>query len=180
MDSSGTGQLTMSITHIAALVIAALACTSDVRSRRIPNWLTFGAAFAGAVYQLAANGFAGLGDGVLGWIVGAAFLFVPFALGGIGAGDVKLMAALGAWLGPAEVMWLGMYTGVAGGAIALVVALAKGYAAQMFANVKLLLTHWRVAGVRALPELTLQQGRGPRLAYGVAILAGTMVTVWVR
>jgi prepilin peptidase CpaA len=170
----------MSMTHLAALVIAATACATDVRSRRIPNRLTFGAALAGAGYQLAANGFGGLGDSLLGWIVGAAFLFLPFALGGIGAGDVKLMAALGAWLGPAEVMWLGMYTGVAGGAIALVVALSKGYASQMFANVRLLITHWRVAGVRALPELTLQHGRGPRLAYGVAILAGTMVTVWVR
>jgi prepilin peptidase CpaA len=170
----------MTMAHIAVLVIAALACSTDVRSRRIPNWLTFGAALAGVAYQLVSHGYAGLGDGLLGWVAGAAFLFVPFALGGIGAGDVKLMAALGAWLGPADVMWLGMYTGVAGGVIALVVAVAKGYAVQMLANVKLLLTHWRVAGVRALPELTLQHGRGPRLAYGVAILAGTMVTVWVR
>jgi prepilin peptidase CpaA len=170
----------ITIAQGAALLVALAACFTDVRTRRIPNWLTFGAALAGVAYQVAAGGTNGFAAGTLGWLVGAAFFFLPFALGGLGAGDVKLMAALGAWLGPSEVIWLGLYTGVAGGVIALAVAAAKGYVAQMCANVRLLLTHWRVAGMAAVPELTLQHGRGPKLAYGVSILAGTMVTIWVR
>ena len=51
---------------------------------------------------------------------------MPFALGGLGGGDVKLLGALGAWLGVTNVVWLALYTGVAGGVLALVVALWRG------------------------------------------------------
>jgi hypothetical protein len=51
----------------------------------------------------------------MGWALGLLLFFVPFALRGLGGGDVKLMAALGAWLGPTDVFWAAMYTGVAGG-----------------------------------------------------------------
>jgi prepilin peptidase CpaA len=115
-----------------------------------------------------------------GWLVGAAVFFIPFALGGLGAGDVKLMAALGAWLGPADALWLGVYTAIAGGAAALIVALAHGYMRQALSNVWLLLTHWRVNGIRALPQLTLAGSSTPRLAYAVPILCGLLVTLWLR
>jgi prepilin peptidase CpaA len=172
--------MNLTVVQIAGLAIAALACGIDVRQRRIPNWLTFGAALAGLVYRTANGGGAGLGDAAAGWLVGAAMFFLPFALGGLGAGDVKLLAALGTWFGVTEAIWLGLYTGVAGGVIALAVALARGYAREAVANVGLLLTHWRVAGLRALPELTIHHGSGPKLAYGVSIFAGTVVTVWLR
>ena len=55
-----------------------------------------------------------------------ALLIVPYALGGLGAGDVKLVAALGAWLGPGDTFWLAMYTGVAGAVMAIVVAASTG------------------------------------------------------
>ena len=100
-------------------------------------------------------------------------------MGGLGAGDVKLVAALGAWLGPSDALWLALFTGVAGGLLALSFSLARGYLREAIGNLRLLLTHWRIAGVHMLPEMTLQHGRGPRLAYGVAIFAGTIVTVWM-
>jgi prepilin peptidase CpaA len=180
VDSTVATVMTMNAAQIAALSVAVVACSIDVRSRRIPNWLTFGAAAAGVAYQIAMNGGNGAVMGAAGWGVGVAFLLLPFALGGIGAGDVKLMAALGAWLGPADALWLGLYSGVAGGVMALVVAAGRGYLRQALANVMLLLTHWRVAGMQAVPELTIQHGHGPKLAYGVSILAGTMVTIWAR
>jgi prepilin peptidase CpaA len=105
---------------------------------------------------------------------------LPFALGGLGGGDVKLLGALGAWIGPSEALWLGIYTGVAGGVIAIVWSIATGYLRNALRNVYLLLMHWRAAGLRPLPELTLEHGRAPRLAYAVPILAGTMVTLWMR
>jgi prepilin peptidase CpaA len=77
-------------------------------------------------------------------------------------------------------LWLGLYTGLVGGVVALVVALLRGYLREALANVRLLLMHWRVAGIRALPELTIQHGQGPKLAYGVSIFFGTVVTIWLR
>jgi prepilin peptidase CpaA len=170
----------MSTVHIIVLAVAAVACVWDLRTRRIPNWLTFGAAGGGLLFHLITGGGAGLGHALGGWALGLALFFVLFALGGMGAGDVKLLAALGAWLGAGDIFWLTMYTCIAGGALAILVSLARGYLRQAFKNIWLLLMHWRVMGPRPLPELTLETGRGPRLAYALPILAGTMVTIWLQ
>jgi len=170
----------MTLSSVAAVSIAAIACGIDLRTRRIPNALTVGGAAAALVYRLATGGSAGALDAVEGWFVGLALLLVPYALGGMGAGDVKLLAALGAWLGPAETLWLGIYTNVAAGLMALAVAMAHGYLRQAWDNIWLLLSHWRVVGLRPLPELTLAGGRGPRLAYAAPILVGMVATIWLR
>ena len=156
------------------------ACITDLRSRRIPNVLTFGAAAAALVYGTVTAGWSGLGAAALGWMVGVAMFIVPFALGGLGGGDVKLVAALGAWLGPFDALWVGLYTGVAGGVMALGVALASGYLRRAFANVMLLLMHWRVWGLRPLSEVSLEGGAGPRLAYALPIFAGLVTTLWLK
>ena len=169
----------MSTAQIIIIAVAAVACVIDLRERRIPNWLTFGAALAGLMFQIWTGGIAGATAAALGWLVGAAVFFLPFALGGLGAGDIKLLAALGAWIGPMDVLWLSLYTGVAGMVLAVVVSLWTGYLREALSNVRLLLTHWRVQGLRPLSELTIHQGRGPKLAYGLAIFTGTMVSVWV-
>jgi len=98
----------------------------------------------------------------------------------MGAGDVKLVGALGAWLGPVDTFWLGMYTGISGAVAALVVSAWHGYLSAALSNVWLLLAHWRVNGLRPVPELTLETSRGPRLAYAVPILVGTVVMLWLR
>ena len=165
--------------HIAVLTIALAACVTDLRSRRIPNLLTFGAAVAGIVFHALVPGGESATGAALGWLVGVAVFLIPFALGGLGGGDVKLLGALGAWLGPAGIVWAALYTGVAGGIMAVVVALASGYFRQALSNVYLLLAHWRVAGIRALPELTLETSAGPRLAYALPIFAGTVVAIWL-
>lgn len=161
-------------------LVAGLGCAIDLKARRIPNWLTFGAALAGVLFQGATGGGAGLMSAIGGWSVGVAVFFLPFALGGLGAGDIKLIAALGAWFGPADAVWLALYTGIAGGVLAVVVALARGYLGEALRNVWLLLMHWRTEGLKPLPELTIHHGHGPKLAYGVAIFVGTLVTLWIR
>ena len=170
----------MATVHISVLVIAAIACVSDLRTRRIPNVLTFGAAAVAMLFHLATRGVDGGIASVCGWLVGVAFLLVPFALGSMGAGDVKLLGALGAWLGPGDAVWLALYTGIAAGAIALVVAARHGYLRQAYRNIWLLLLYWRVSGIRPMAELTLESGSGPRLAYAAPILAGTVATLWLR
>jgi prepilin peptidase CpaA len=163
-----------------SLGLAVVACVWDLRTRRIPQALTLGGAAAAIVFHLATGGWSVAALSVGGWLVGIVIFLVPFALGGLGAGDVKLMGALGAWLGPWDVLWLAAYTAIAGAILALAFSLATNYAGRAAANLWLLLTHWRVNGVRPLKELTLEHGRGPRLAYALPILVGTMVTLWLR
>ena len=170
----------MELKYVAVVAVALVACVTDLRSRRIPNVLTFGAAAAGLVFHI----FAPMGEGpttaLLGWLIGVAIFFVPFALGGLGGGDVKLLGALGAWLGPSGIFWAALYTGVAGGVMAIITALASGYLRQALSNVYMLLAHWRVAGIRALPQLTLETSEAPKLAYAIPIFAGTMVAIWLK
>ena len=170
----------MNSVHFWTLTVAAIACITDLRTRRIPNVLTFGAALAGLLYQFAIGGIDALGQGLLGWLLGAVIFFLPFALGGLGGGDVKLLAALGAWLGPVDALWLVLYSGIAGGIMALAVSAIHGYLGTAVENIKLLLCHWRVAGIQALPEITLEGSKGPKLAYAFPILMGLVATVWLR
>jgi prepilin peptidase CpaA len=166
-----------SIPTVAVLVIAALAVASDVRTRRIPNLLTFGAAAAALGFSVIEGGVNGTMTALLAWFVGAALFFPFFALGGMGAGDVKLLAALAAWLGPADAVYLAAFAAIAGGAIAVVVALLHGYTRQAISNIWLMLMHWRLVGPKPVPGLTLRDGRAPRLAYAIPIAVGVLCTL---
>lgn len=160
--------------------VALVACVTDLRNRRIPNILTFGTAVAALVYGGWTGGWTGLGSVALGWLIGGVAFIVPFALGGLGGGDIKLLAAIGAWLGPTAAIWLVLYTGIAGGVMALVVALASGYLGQALRNVTMLLMHWRVWGLRPLAEVSLDSSKGPRLAYALPIFVGLVTTLWLQ
>ena len=170
----------MTTSAVVALAVCAVACVTDLRSRRIPNVLTFGSAAAAVIFHVVVGGTSGLFQALLGWALGAAIFFVPFALGGMGGGDIKLLAAVGAWLGPTAAMWVALYTGVAGAIMAVVVATAHGYLGQALRNVGLLLTHWRVVGIGPVDEITLAGSKGPKLAYAIPILSGTILTIWLH
>ena len=165
---------------LVALTIAVIACVTDVRTRRIPNLLTFGAAALGVVFHGVTGGLQGLQTAVFGWLVGTAMFLPFFLLGGMGGGDVKLLAALGAWMGPGDAFWLAIYASIAGGVLAVVVALARGYLTTAFRNLRGLLAYWSVVGPRPMASLTLEHGKAPRLAFAVPMLVGTMVTIWLR
>lgn len=170
----------MTVLHIFVAALVTLACVSDVYTRRIPNALTFSAAGGALLFHAVTGGMSAAGWSLAGWLVGALLFFPIFALRGMGAGDVKLLAAVGAWLGPGQVAIAALLTSIAGGVIALVVALAHGYLATAFSNLRVLLTTWRIGGIQPLPAVTLEGTRGPRLAYAVPIAIGTMVTLWLR
>jgi prepilin peptidase CpaA len=165
--------------HWIAIVIALIACVTDLRARRIPNVLTFGAAVAALVFHATA-GQGGLVSAVAGWAVGLAIFFVPFALGGLGGGDVKLLAALGAWLGPREALWIALYAGIAGGVMAVVIAIAHGYLRKALANIGVMLAHWRASGLKTVPGVSLEGSSGPRLAYALPIFCGLVATLWLQ
>jgi prepilin peptidase CpaA len=85
---------------IAVATFTLTAAVTDQRSRKVPNWLTVPAFVAALVVHAAAGGLTGLGFSLLGFSTGFGLLFLLWLLGGSGGGDVKLMGALGAWLGP--------------------------------------------------------------------------------
>ncbi len=163
-----------------ALAIGLCACATDLRSRRIPNELTLGGAGAALLFALATGGLSGFAFGVAGWCAGLAVFLPFFLLGGLGAGDVKLMACLGALLGPSLAVWTAIYAALAGGVLAIVVAFGAGYLRTAVTNVYLLLSHFRVVGIRPHPDLTLARGSGPRLPYAVPIAVGAIAAMWLH
>lgn len=163
---------------IVVVGIALAACITDLRTRRIPNVLTFGAAIAAIAVHAVSGGAVDALLSVGGWLTGVV-LFMPFfALGGMGGGDVKLLAALGAWLGPRDVMWLAIYSAAAGGVWGVVVSIANGYLRTALRNVGAMLAYWTTVGIRPVPNVTLESAKSPRVAYAIPIFAGTVLTLW--
>jgi prepilin peptidase CpaA len=148
----------------------------DLKYRKIPNYLTLGTALAGLAFNLTVYGWVGLVDGVLGLLLGFACLILPYLLGGMGAGDVKALAALGAWLGPKGTLLLFCYMGIAGGLMALGVLIWKGLlwvkirrGWAILHNLVLNLVLCRDHSLAlALPQIQKTAG----IPYGVAIALG--------
>ncbi len=117
------------VAAVAAFVTAA--AISDLRTRRLPNWLTVPAFAAGVLMHTVVNGVSGLGFALLGFATGFGILLVLWLIGGGGGGDVKLMGALGAWLGVS--LTLGVFivssvvAAVATAALLLAGMLSRGY-----------------------------------------------------
>ncbi len=105
----------MSVEILAAIVILTIAAYIDWKEHRVPNWLTFGGLGFALAYHAAMSGYPGLGYALLGAGVGLATLIVMYALGGMGAGDVKLMAAVGAWVGATATLQAFVWIAVIGG-----------------------------------------------------------------
>jgi prepilin peptidase CpaA len=153
-------------------LMAALAFAwADLRTKRIPNFLTLGTALAGLGFQLGYGGWAGGLNGLLGLALGIALLILPYGLGGVGAGDVKALAALGAWMNPVQTMHLFFYMAMAGGVMALGMLWWKG---QMLAT----LYHcrdWLLSRILLSShglQAPTQSDKGIKLPYGPALALG--------
>jgi len=160
--------------HFVLVVVLAIASIYDLRERRIPNRLTYPAMLAALTWHAALGGPQGLLFAVYGLGVGLGVMILPFLMGVMGAGDVKLMAAAGAFLGPAEALTAFIFTSLAGGVYALVVlslhmTIFKRVASSIKASMGLLAVtgRWIYS-----PQDT--DGALPKLAYGVAIAVGTV------
>lgn len=167
------------VTALAALLLCAV--VSDLRSRRVPNtlvlagialaFLLHGTAFATATTPLAGPAW---WHPLAGLAAGLGLLMPLYLLRATGAGDVKLMAMVGAFIGPSAVLSAAVYTLLAGGLLSLIFMLGRGVAAQTLENVRFMLTDWTLRarsgqGARLAPLHTT----AARLPYAVAIALGT-------
>ena len=161
----------MSKAAFVALVAGlATATVIDLRSRRIPNDLT--AAMAGVGLGLAATGTSGItvAASFTGFFLGLLLMMPGFLLGATGAGDVKLMGAVGAIVGPAVVVSAFLFTAIAGGVLAIIVAVQRQRLAATLTQ-----TGQLVTGPGSASQKIRAASGASRFAYGPAIAVGTVV-----
>jgi len=164
-----------------------LALGYDVATRRIPNWLVLAGAIAGVSCSLFATQAAGglplgvsglgLGKSLLGALTGLAIMSPLYLLRAMGGGDAKLMAAIGTFLGPMQVLGAALLTFVAGGVLSLIVALWSRSLPRVLGNLQLM---GMTAASGRLSGLSLRdvQTTG-RLPYAIAIAVGTVLQLWL-
>jgi prepilin peptidase CpaA len=154
----------------------------DLALRKIPNRLVLCGVLcaallhlvSGAPAALVSTGLAGLATGLL--------VFLPlYCVGGMAAGDVKLMGMVGAFTGPALAFDICLASFCIGGVMGLVIAIARGRLSDTLANVRALLRPllMRVLGVPLVPEPLVGTSVGS-MPYGVAIALGTFAMLWFR
>ncbi len=153
------------------LVLIALfvsAAATDLKWKKIFNLQTYPAIICGILLHSLMAGWDGALFSFSGFLVGAALLLVFFLMGGVGAGDVKLLGAIGALKGTTFVLWTMFYTGLIGGAMAISIIISKGAAGKIFKNMFRFLRH----------PLTTQDEEAKKenlyIPYGVAISIGCL------
>jgi prepilin peptidase CpaA len=153
--------------------VAVAAAIFDVKSHRIPNRLTYSALLAGVALHCALQGWAGLRASLWGMAIAGGIFLVFFLVGGMGAGDVKLMGAVGALAGSDRVLGIVLATAIAGGVLACVVMILRRQVGVTIRRTFRLFLFHLVHGMKGHPEINLADDSAVRLPYGLAIASGT-------
>jgi prepilin peptidase CpaA len=158
--------------------ILAVAVTTDLQNRKIYNWLTFPAMLAGLMLNGLTGGLHGLGSAAIGFLAAALVFAIGFFLNSkaMGAGDVKLMAAVGAWLGWPGAFAAVIYVTIIGAIVAIVTALRAGVLVPMLRNVYQFMFRLAIPGGEA--GLAFEKSAAPPVPYGVSITLGTMLALF--
>jgi prepilin peptidase CpaA len=155
----------------AAIVLFGLlviAVVGDLRRHRIANLLILSGLALGLSTQVHAGGIAGLGSGALGLLVGFGALLPLYALGGMAAGDVKLMAMVGSFLSPQATLWAVLFSLIAGGFCGFLLILARGQLSMTLSR------YWLMLRARAYMAPAEDEVAGKPFPYSLAILLGTL------
>jgi prepilin peptidase CpaA len=155
------------------LLVLAIATVVDLRSRRIPNWLVFPFLLAGML--AAAFGYASVsfGQSLAGFGLAIAISSVLCWLRGMGMGDLKLCASIGAWIGPDQLVVALVVTGMAGGVMALMWAAYHRRLGECLGGTGDLLTAWK-SGIKPHETVSLDNPRKLKMPYAPAIAFGTL------
>lgn len=158
---------------LAGLVLTAAAL--DVRSRRIPNWLTVSGLGIGLALAVLMGGWPEMRNALGGAAVALAAGLALFAFGVLGAGDAKLVTAVGAFFGLDRVLGVMLIIAVFGGVLAALHAARKGIILPVFHTTGRMLRHFLRLGDPADPKPEPVSGSLGEVPYGLAIAAGTLV-----
>jgi prepilin peptidase CpaA len=170
--------LLMCLPMFALLVWAAVI---DLAERRIPNWLSFGLLLSGLGQSFSTGGLSP-GQSFLGFVASFGVLFVLFGIGALGGGDVKLMAGVGAWLGPLPALAVIVAAAVVGMVIVLGQAAHQGRLAALFRNSTLIAVNLAHANDTTSLAHAADVGKSSRsvdrpLPYAVPALIGAVIVV---
>jgi len=164
---------------ILLVIVVIVAAVTDLRSRRIPNWLTLSGVLSGIAMNvfIADHWWDGLKFSLLGLALGFGIYVVLYVLRAMGAGDVKLMAAVGAIVGAEN--WFGIFvvTALAGGVLAIVFSILKKRLGTTFWNVGFILSemkHGRPAYL-GKEELDVKSSKALRMPHGAVIALSTFI-----
>jgi prepilin peptidase CpaA len=152
------------------LGVLVLASIIDIWTRRVPNWLVLPFLASGIAVQIALSGWAGVGRSVAGIALALLLFGIPCFLGGMGMGDLKLAAGIGAWIGPAQLLFAFIMTSLAGGLLALLYAAARGILGETLTRTGNLLGGERPPGHK----------EGPSIPYVPAIAIGTLFSFFAH
>lgn len=169
-----------SIAWWPTLTVLAIATFTDLRSRRIPNWLVLPFMVGGLAVSTWQHGWSGLGHSLEGLALGAVLYGILSFMGGMGMGDVKLVAAIGAWVGPDQLFVALVITAMAGGVMALIWALKGGFLGELFSGAGDLIFGFRKRGLSPHPELVLSNPLTRKMPYAPAIAIGTLISFFSR
>jgi prepilin peptidase CpaA len=169
-----------SIAWWPVLVVMTIATLSDLRRQRIPNWLVFPFVAAGLIVSAVVEGWRGFEQSILGILLGAVLMGVFYVLGGMGMGDVKLCAGVGAWVGPQQLVFALAFMGLAGGLMAFAWALSRGRLKDTLAGTGDLIFWLGKRGLRPHPALVLANPAARRMPYAPAIAAGAILSFFAR
>jgi prepilin peptidase CpaA len=162
------------------VVVLGVATFTDLRSRKIPNWLVLPFLVAG----FAASAWMGGWHGVLQSCEGAGLALLIygllFFLGGMGAGDVKLCIAIGAWIGPSQLLLALVITGMAGGIMVLCWAVCGGFLKELFTGTGNLIFGGKGRGGVLDPEVALSNPMRRKMPYAPAIAIGTLISFFAH
>jgi prepilin peptidase CpaA len=162
------------------VAVLAVATFTDLRSRRIPNWLVLPFLAVGLGISGWLHGWHGLGKSAEGMALGLVAFGVLHLMGGMGAGDVKLCAAIGAWVGPGQLMLAMVATALAGGILAIGWAVWGGFMGEMLKGSGDLMFGWRKRGTLAHPDLVLENPKARKMPYAPAIAIGTLFSFFAH
>ena len=165
----------LNIPNLFVIILVVIAAIIDVRTRKIPNYLTLSGWGIGLMYHVITGGLDGLIFSSAGLILGFGLLFLFYLVGGAGAADVKLMAAIGAFLGWEGVLRAFVFSGIIGFLFAVAVMVRSGVLMKILKNI------WEtikaIVLARSISYVPIELN--VKMCYGPPIALGTILSLWL-
>jgi prepilin peptidase CpaA len=174
-STSPMAEIPLVIWFVSAVLI--LAAVIDGMKLKVPNWLTFPLIIGGWLVSALLFGWSGLGASLLGTGVGLVLLLPAYAIGGMGAGDVKLLAGVGAWIWGSVTFFAFCFSAIAGGLIAIGMVVYQRKFSKHAAQFKMIASEIMVVrNPETLSEIAAERKPSMMLLpYGIPIAIGTIL-----